>query len=293
MSRLLAHTLVGLWIACISALWPWQLCSAQTSTPTSRAVIYRFSPVNQYGIARTAAYWNPIIAYVSEKSGVPIELKIGRTSADTTAYVIAREVEFIFSNHLFSPQREKLGWRVFARRNIAPVHGEIIVPNESTITELAQLAGQAVAFPGPEALIAYKFPYAQLLSRRIDIQVVFCGNMDAALLQMFSGKASAVGANSQLAESFARREQRTYRVLWRSEPLHDLPLMVAAKVPEKIVAAVANAFIQMAQDPIGQPILRTASERIGLPAETAFIPSTPNEYAAYRRFYQTAPATLR
>ena len=27
---------------------------------------YRFSPVNQYGISLTAAYWNPIIAWVSE-----------------------------------------------------------------------------------------------------------------------------------------------------------------------------------------------------------------------------------
>ena len=33
---------------------------------------YRFSPVNQYGINVTAAYWNPIMAYVSEKSGVPL-----------------------------------------------------------------------------------------------------------------------------------------------------------------------------------------------------------------------------
>ena len=34
---------------------------------------YRFSPVNQYGINVTAAYWNPIIAWVSEKSGVPLQ----------------------------------------------------------------------------------------------------------------------------------------------------------------------------------------------------------------------------
>jgi phosphonate transport system substrate-binding protein len=60
---------------------------------------YRFSPVNQYGIELTASYWNPIIDYVSNKSGVKLQLKIGRTSADTTAYVLANEVEFVFSNH--------------------------------------------------------------------------------------------------------------------------------------------------------------------------------------------------
>jgi len=44
-------------------------------------------------------------------------LKIGRTSADTTSYVLAQEVEFVFTNHLFSPEREKLGFRVFGRRD--------------------------------------------------------------------------------------------------------------------------------------------------------------------------------
>ena len=38
--------------------------------------VYRFSPVNQYDINLTAAYWNPIINYVSEKSGVKLSLKI-------------------------------------------------------------------------------------------------------------------------------------------------------------------------------------------------------------------------
>ena len=56
----------------------------------AQSTTYRFSPVNQWDINKTAAYWNPIIRYVSDKSGVKLELKIGRTSADTTAYVLAR-----------------------------------------------------------------------------------------------------------------------------------------------------------------------------------------------------------
>src|SRR5450830_1891514 len=68
--------------------------------------IYRFSPVNQYDINLTAAYWNPIISYVAEKSGVKLILKIGRTSADTTSYVLAREVDFALPT-IYSPQSAK------------------------------------------------------------------------------------------------------------------------------------------------------------------------------------------
>jgi len=254
---------------------------------------YRFSPVNQYGINITAAYWNPIIAYVSEKSGVPLQLKIGRTSADTTAYVLAQEVEFIFSNHLFSPEREQLGWRVFGRRLTPPMRAQLVVPADSTVTELTQLQGQEVAFAGPEALVAYKLPYAQLLARQVNIKPVFAGNQDAALAQLFNHKVAAAGANSQLAEGYARREGKPLRVLWSSGPLHDLALMAAAKVPDKDVKAVAKAFIGMHQDPRGRDILEKASQQVGLSAEAYFIASDGSEYGAYRDFYRSAPPALR
>lgn len=254
---------------------------------------YRFSPVNQYGINLTAAYWNPIIAYVSDKSGVKLQLKIGRTSADTTAYVLAQEVEFVFSNHLFSPEREKLGWKVFGRRLTPPLHGQIVVPADSPITELSQLQGKDIAFPGPEALVAYKFPAAHLMSKKIEAKYLFGGNMDAAFVQLTSGKVAAVGTNSQLAEGYSRREGKKLRVLWSSPPLYDLALMSAAGVPDKITKAVSQAFLGMHQDPKGRDILQKASEQVGLSAEAHFIASDGSEYNSYRDFYRTAPPSLR
>jgi phosphonate transport system substrate-binding protein len=261
-------------------------------TAFAQPTTYNFSPVNQFGIQLTAAYWNPIIAYVSEKSGVKLNLKIGRTSADTTSYVLAKEVEFVFSNHLFSPQREQLGWKVFGRRQTPALQGQIVVPADSPITDLAQLQGQEVAFAGPEAFIIYKVPYAHLLSRKIDVKAVFAGNQDAAFVQLFSGKVAAAGGNSQLVEGYTRRENKKFRVLWASEPFQDLALMASGKVPEKDVNAVAQAFFQMAKDPVGRDILHRASKEVGLPNDAYFIAATGADYAAYRRFFQTAPAAL-
>ena len=280
-------------LACLLRLLTGLLLAACGSTQAADEAGYRFSPVNQYGINITAAYWNPIIAYVSEKSGVPLQLKIGRTSADTTAYVLAQEVEFIFSNHMFSPEREQLGWKVFGRRLTGAVRAQVVVPADSAVTELAQLQGQEVAFAGPEALVAYKMPYAQLLSRNIPVRPVFAGNMDAALVQLFNRKVAAAGANSQLVEAYARRENKAFRVLWSSGPLHDLALMAAARVPEKDLRAVAKAFVGMHQDPRGRDILERASQLIGLTAEAYFIGSDGSEYGAYRDFYRSAPAALR
>ena len=263
------------------------LAQTQTQPPS-----YTFSPVNQYDINLTAAYWNPIISYVSEKSGVKLNLKIGRTSADTTSYVLAKEVEFVFTNPLFSPEREQLGWKVFGRRQTPPLQGQIVVPADSPITDLSQLKGQEVAFAGAEAFIVYKVPYAHLLSKNIDVKVVFAGNQNAAFAQLFAGKVKASGANSQLVDGYTRRENKKFRVLWSSEPFQDLALMASGKVPEKDVKAVASAFIEMAKDPRGREILHQVSKEVGLPNDAYFIAASGADYAAYRRFYQTAPATL-
>ena len=255
--------------------------------------IYRFSPVNQWDINKTAAYWNPIINYVSEKSGVKLQLKIGRTSADTTSYVLAQEVEFVFTNHLFSPERDKLGWKVFGRRQMPALHGQIAVPADSPITRLEQLKGEEVAFAGPEAFVGYKVPYAHLLSVGVDVKVVFGGNQNAAFAQMFAGKVKAVGSNSQLIEGYAARENKAFRVLWSSDGYHDLALMASGKVPEKDLKAVSSAFHGMHMDPKGREILHQASLGAGLNEDAYFIPASASDYASYRRFYQSAPASLR
>lgn len=259
----------------------------------AQSATYRFSPVNQWDINKTAAYWNPIIRYVSDKSGVKLELKIGRTSADTTAYVLAQEVEFVFSNHLFSPERDQLGWKVFGRRWTPPLQGQIAVPFDSPITRLEELKGQEVVFAGPEAFIGYKLPYAHLLSKNIDVKAVFAGNQNAAFAQLFAGKARAVGSNSALVDGYSVREGKKFRVLWTSEGFHDLALMASSKVPEQDVKAVASAFINMHRDPAGKAILVKASEEVGLDRQAYFLPATGGDYAAYRRFFQSVPAGLR
>lgn len=269
------------------------LVSFMVTNVFAAEVAYRFSPVNQWDINKTAAYWNPIVAYVSEKSGVRLELKIGRTSADTTAYILAREVEFVFSNHLFSPEREQLGWKVFGRRWTPPIHGQIAVPADSSITTLDELKGQEIVFAGPEAFIGYKVTYGELLARGIDVKPVFAGNQNAAFAQLFAGKARAVGSNSALVDGYAAKEGKRFRVLWTSEGYHDLALMASSKVPEKDVRAVASAFIGMHRDPAGKAILTKASAAVGLDPQAYFLPATAADYATYRKFYQTAPATLR
>ena len=203
---------------------------AQPQQAQAQQVVYRFSPVNQWDIPKTAAYWNPIIQYISQQSGVQLELKIGRTSADTTAYVLAQEVEFVFSNHLFSPERDKLGWKVFGRRTGPALQGQIAVLDNSPIRTLEELNKVDMVFAGPEAFVGYRVPQAELLNRGVDVNAVFAGNQNAAFAQLLAGKAKAVGSNSALIDGFTEKQGIKFRVLWTSESYLDLALMASSKV---------------------------------------------------------------
>lgn len=269
------------------------LAFALPAAAHAEAHSYNFSPVNQYNLKVSASFWNPIVRYVSARSGVQLNLKLGRTSADTTSYVLAREVDFAFTNHLFSPDREKMGWTVFGRRDAPPVRAQIVVPADSPVKNLEELAGSTVVFPGPEALIAYKAPYAELLRRNIPVNAVFAGNMDAAFTQLLAGRARASGANSQLVQNFSARENKAFRVLWSSAPFNDLALMASPRVPAADVRAVAQAFLGMRKDPEGRRILDAAAELIGAKAPLGFIAASDADYASYRAFYASAPLNLR
>ncbi|NAP04050.1 ABC transporter substrate-binding protein [Pseudomonas syringae] len=255
--------------------------------------VYNFSPVNQYNLNLSASFWNPIIKYVSEKSGVNLTLKLGRTSSDTTSYVLAQEVDFAFTNHLFSPERDKMGWKVFGRRDAPALEGQIVVPDDSPIHSLSELEGKEVVYPGPEAFIAYKVTSSELVKKGINTSTVFAGNMDGAFSQLLSGKAQAMGANSQLVSGYTEREGKSFRVLWSSASFNDLALMASPRVSKKERDAVANAFFNMQNDPDGSRVLREATELVHAPAPITFIPATEADYASYRDFYNSLPANLK
>jgi phosphonate transport system substrate-binding protein len=268
---------------------------AQTTPPAkvSSEPSYNFSPVNQYNLELMATYWNPILAYVSDKSGVRLSLRLGRTSAETTSLVLAGESDFAFTNHLFSPDRAKLGWKVFGRRDAPPVSGQIVVRALSPINTLADLEGKTVAFPGTEALVAYKVPFAHLSEKKINTTAVFAGNIDAAFSQMLAGRADATGSNSQMVAEYAAREDRKFRVIWSSPPFNDLALMASPRVPPAKVQAVAKAFLGMHKDPLGKQLLTDAAKALQALIPISFVKATDADYAAYRDFYRRAPASLR
>jgi phosphonate transport system substrate-binding protein len=248
---------------------------------------HTFYVLHQRTISLTAQYWNPILTYVGRKSGVPLELKLAKTAGEGNANAEAGAYEFLYTNHFFTPERDRLGYKVIARPAGPGIRSQIVVPLDSPIQTLQDLQGKEVAFVSRDGFTGYWLPLDALLRSKVDVKVVFTGNQEASSAQLRVNKVAAAGVNSSVMARYGRRESFEYRALWTSENYQDLCIMANPKVPADKVAAVKAALIGMASDPEGRKILEAGADLLKSNGELGFVAADNRDYDNYRKFYRT------
>ncbi|MGV8894342.1 MAG: phosphate/phosphite/phosphonate ABC transporter substrate-binding protein [Burkholderiaceae bacterium] len=246
-----------------------------------------FGVLNQRSITLTAELWNPILRYVSAKSGVPLRLKMGKTALETTQMTLDGEFDFVYTNHFFTPERDQLGYRVIARFNTPGISGQIVVRDHSPFQTLSDLQGKKVAFPSHNAFAGFMLPMDALQRAGVPVSALFAGNQELAMGRLALGTVAAAGVNSQVMANFASREGFKYRVLYSSEPYLDLPVMAHPRVALDKVEQVQKALLGMGTDPEGRRILQAAADLLKSRQVREFIAAENTDYENYRRFYRT------
>jgi phosphonate transport system substrate-binding protein len=248
---------------------------------------HAFYVLTQRSVALTAQYWNPILTHVSRKSGVPLELKMAKTAKEGNEIAERGEYDFLYTNHFFTPERDRLGYKVIARPAGPGIKAQIVVPQESAIQTLQDLDGKEVAFVTPDGFTGYWLPMDALLRAKVNVKVVFTGNQEASSAQLKVNKVAAAGVNSSVMSRYARREAFDYRALWTSDVYQDLCIMANPKVPQRQVAAVRAALVDMAADPEGRQILEAGAQLLKSQGDLGFVAAENRDYDNYRAFYKT------
>lgn len=248
---------------------------------------YSFGVLNQRSVILTAQYWNPILKYVSERSGVPLQLKMGKTAPETSAMTGRGEFDFVYSNHIFTPVNQPAGYRVIARPVEAAIRGQIVTLVDSPIRDIKDLDGREVGFPSPAAFVGYAVPMNALLQGNISVKAVFAGNQEGIMGQLKAGRVIAAGVNSELMEDYAKREGFKYRVLWTSESYLNLPVSAHPSVPPEKVKAVKEALLGMAKDPAGLKVLEASATLVKQDPPYGFVAAEDRDYENYLKYYRT------
>lgn len=248
---------------------------------------YSFGVLNQRSVTLTAQYWNPILKYVSERSGVPLQLKMGKTAPETSAMTGRGEFDFLYSNHIFTPANQPAGYRVFARPMESAIRGQIVTLVDSPIHAIHELAGREVGFPSAAAFVGYAVPMNALMQAGIAVKPVFAGNQEGIMGQLKAGRVIAAAVNSELMEDYAKREGFKYRVLWSSESYLNLPVSAHPSVPQEKIWAVREALLRMAGDPAGMKILEASAALVKQDPPYGFVAADDRDYENYLKYYRT------
>lgn len=247
---------------------------------------YSFGPVTQRSPSLTAQYWNPILDYVSRRSGVKLELQMESTGDRSSDATVKGEYDFIYSNHQFKPSAAIQGYSVILRPRAEDISAEIVTLEDSPIKSLKDLTGLTVGFASPQAFMGYTVPMDQLMRLEIQVVPVFGGSQQGIMGQLKSGNVIAAGVNSTVMREFARRENLRYRTLWQSPPYHDLAISAHPRVPAKDIDAVRKAFAGMAEESEGRRVLEASAKVINQKPPYGFYPATQKDYQAYLDFYR-------
>ena len=250
----------------------------------------RFNVLNQRTIALTAAYWNPILTYLSARSGVALELKLAKNAQEGNAVAEKYGYDILYTNHFFTPERDRLGYKVLARPAGPGVQSQIVVAADSPLQTLQELDGKEVSFANPDGFTGYWLPLDALTRAKVKVKVSFAGNQEASTVQLKVGKVAAAGVNSSVLARYARREGFAYRALWTSAVYPDLCIMVSPKVPAEKAVAVRAALVGMAKDPEGRKVLEAGAQLLKSEGELGFVAAEERDYDVYRAFFKNLQA---
>ena len=238
-----------------------------------------FGVLNQQSAMRTAERWNPILQYVSSVSGVPLQLRMGPTVQETNAMMARGNFDFVFTNHNFQSEFDRIGFRVIARWGGEPVHGVIAVPEDSPVRDPRGLDGRRIAFPSADAFVAYAVPLVGLRESNVPFTEVFAGNQEGVLAQLKARRVDAGAVNSRFLRDYQARENVRFREIWISAAYPDLAVIAHPRVPAATVEKVRQALIGLKDDPQAA----TLRDQIRF---KGFEPATDRDYDGVRRVYR-------
>lgn len=241
-----------------------------------------FGVLNQQSALQTAEKWNPILRYLGQKTGIPLQLKMAPTVTLTDAMMAREEFDLLFSNHNFQADVDGK-YKVLARWAGKPIHGALVVLEDSPVKTISDLQGRAVAFPSSEAFVAYAVPMVALKEAGVTVNPLFAGNQDGAVAQLKARQVVAAAVNTRFLEKYAEREHLRYRTIYRSEPYQEMPILIHPRVPSDQATTLRRALVGMKEDPTAADTLK-AAQCGGF--ETAFESDYDNIRSTYRAIPQ-------
>jgi phosphonate transport system substrate-binding protein len=242
--------------------------TAHCATPVQRITI---GIVPQQSPGELARLWTPVLNYLEEKSGIPLQFETARDVATFDRRMRAGEYDIVYTNPIVYAMQlhPHLGYEAFAREKDRTLVGLVVVRKDSSYQTLVDLAGSDLAFPAEASLGASILPRAQLQKLSVAFTPHYVGSHDSVYLAVAKGLYAGGGGVAHTLETQSGTVREQLRVLWTGPAYPPHPFAAHPRVPAETVKRLLAALIAMDQDTAGKEALKTLAFKGFMPARDA------------------------
>ncbi len=265
----------------LSDLQPLPASSPGEVVPLRVAVAAVISPKG------TAESYQPLLGYLSDKLGRPVELVQRRTYAEVNDLIESGFVDVAFvCTSAYVDGRERFGMELLAAPQVngeAVYYSLLIVPKDSAAQGMADLRGKVFAFTDPMSNTGRLYPtfLVQQLGGAPDqffARTFFTYSHDDAIHAVADGLADGAAVDSLVYDFAVARDPslaERIQIIHRSPPFGIPPVVVGPGIRPQLKAELQSALLNMDDDAEG----RKGLEAIGV---ERFVRIDDSAYASVR-----------
>jgi phosphonate transport system substrate-binding protein len=212
----------------------------------------------------TAESYQPLLAYLSQRLGRPVELVQRRTYAETNALIEQGQVDLAFvCTSAYIAGRDAFGMELLAAPQVngaTAYRSYLIVPAASPARDLADLRQRVFAFTDPMSFSGRIYP--SYLVRRLGsspeaffARTFFTYSHDDAIRAVAEGLADGAAVDSLVYEFALAHDPalaRRVRIIERSPPFGIPPVVVHPAVRPQLRALLQELLLGLASEPSGE-----------------------------------------
>jgi len=238
----MAHPLRRLYAAVLLLALAGAACAQQTS--------YTFGVVPQESASQLAANWSPVLAALSEKSGVKLSFATAPDVPTFERRLAAGEYDFAYMNpYHFVVYHAKPGYRALARAKGERLRGVVVVRRDSPVREMKDLAGATLAFPTPAAFGATLLVQAEMQRQHLPFKAAFVKSHNSVYRGVVKGLYPAGGGVPRTLDLLDPAISRELRVVWTSQAYTSHAIATRPQLDPAVRGRVLAAMMQASLEP--------------------------------------------
>ena len=225
-------------------------------SPLLHAKEYTFGIVPQQSAKKLARLWGPIMAKLSEESGITLKFATAKNIPTFEKRLAAGEYDFAYMNpYHFTVFNESPGYKAIARQEGKSIQGIVVVHKDSDLASLEELEGSTLAFPSPAAFAASLLPQAKLNNNDIAFKPRYVSSHDSVYLSVSRGLMPAGGGVMRTFNNTTPEVRENLKVFWKTKKYTPHAFAAHPSVPKEHALALQNALIELKKSESGTTLL--------------------------------------